>query len=63
MRLTSEIIRDQIHAAWARVEDLKIRSKYVEAIAEEFAIPALEKAYQQALKREKKEARKGWWGR
>lgn len=63
MRLTSEILREQIHDAWARVEDLKIQGKYSGALAEEFAIPDLERAYDRALKREKKEARKGWWGR
>lgn len=63
MRLTSEILRDQIHAAWDRVEALKIEGQYVRAIAEEYAIFDMEKAYDKALKREKKEARKGWWGR
>lgn len=63
MRLTSEILRDQIHDAWVRVEDLKVKGHYMEAIAEEYGIIDLERAYAKALKREKKEARKGWWGR
>ena len=61
MRLTSEILRDQIHAAWDRVADFKISGNYLRATAEEYAIIDMEKAYDKALKREKKEARKGWW--
>ena len=63
MRLTSEILRNQIHDAWDRVADFKISGNYLRATAEEYAIIDMEKAYDKALKREKKEARKGWWGR
>ena len=63
MRLTSEILRDQIHAGYVRENDLKRQGFYFRAICERDAIIDLEKAYAKALKREKKEARKGWWGR
>lgn len=61
--LTSDILRSMINTAWDRVENYKIEGNYVRAIAEEYAIPDLEKAYTKAVQREKKESRKGWWGR
>lgn len=60
---TSALIRAYINTSWDRVEDYKIRGKYSQAIAEEFGILDMEKAYTEAVKREKKEARKGWWRR
>lgn len=63
MRLTSEILRDQINAAYASESARRAEGFYAMALCERDAIYALEKAYDKALKREKKEARKGWWGR
>lgn len=63
MRLTSEIIRDQINEGWVRHANYMAEGKYLQALNEEFAQDVKEKAYDKALKREKKEARKGWWGR
>lgn len=59
--LTSDILRSMINTAWDRVETYKIAGQYTRAIAEEYAIFDMEKAYTKAVQREKKESRKGWW--
>lgn len=63
MRLTSEIIRDQINDAYAKERARRSEGLYAMALCERYTIADLEQEYDKALKREKKEARKGWWRR